>query len=99
VQERLRELATERVEQRVARTLLRLARQVGRKVEGGVLIDMPLSRQDLAEMTGTTLYTVSRILSQWEQQHLVETGRERILIRQPHGLVAIAEDLSPPSDA
>lgn len=92
-QDRLRELATERVERRIARTLLRLARQVGRKVEGGVLLDLPLSRQDLAEMTGTTLYTVSRVLSRWEQEGLVEAGRERVLIRSPHGLVSIAEEL------
>jgi len=92
-QDRLRELATERVERRIARTLLRLARQTGKKVQEGVLIDMPLTRQDLAEMTGTTLYTVSRTLSQWETQGLVHSSRERILIRYPHGLVSIAEDL------
>jgi CRP/FNR family transcriptional regulator, nitrogen oxide reductase regulator len=95
LQERYRELATERVERRVARALLRLARQMGKRVEEGVLIDMILSRQDLAEMTGTTLYTVSRILSGWEQRGLVEGGRERVIIRSPHGLVAIAEDLPP----
>jgi CRP-like cAMP-binding protein len=92
-QDRIRELSTERVERRIARALLRLARQSGRKVEEGVLIDLPLSRQDLAEMTGTTLFTVSRTLSQWESQGLVVTGRERVTIRFPHGLVAIAEDL------
>lgn len=92
-QDRLRELATERIERRIARTLLRLVRQSGRKVQGGVLIDLPLSRQDLAEMAGTTLYTVSRILSRWERQGFIEAGRERVLIRFPHGLVAIAEDL------
>ncbi len=97
LEERYRELATERVERRIAQALLRLVRQVGRKVEGGILIDLPLSRQDLAEMTGTTLYTVSRILSRWEQENLVETGRERVLIRYPHGLARIAEDL-PPED-
>jgi CRP-like cAMP-binding protein len=95
LEERYLELATERVERRVAQTLLRLVRQVGRKVEGGILIDLPLTRQDLAEMTGTTLYTVSRILSRWEQENLVETGRERVLICYPHGLTRIAEDLSP----
>jgi CRP-like cAMP-binding protein len=95
LEERFRELATERVERRIAQTLLRLIRQTGRKVEAGILIDLPLSRQDLAEMTGTTLYTVSRILSQWEQQGLVELGRERVLIRYPHGLTCIAEDLPP----
>jgi CRP-like cAMP-binding protein len=92
-QDRIRELSTERVERRIARALLRLAHQSGRKVEEGVLIDLPLSRQDLAEMTGTTLFTVSRTLSQWESQGLVVTGRERVTIRFPHGLVAIAEDL------
>jgi len=93
LQQRFRELATERVERRVARALLRLAGQTGRRVEGGVLVDLPLSRQDLAEMTGTTLYSVSRIFSTWEQQGLIEAGRERVLIRAPHRLVAIAEDL------
>jgi CRP-like cAMP-binding protein len=74
---------------------LRLARQTGQKIGGGVLIGLPLSREDLAKMTGTTLYTVSRILSGWEQQGFVEAGRERVLIRQAHVLVAIAEDLPP----
>ena len=95
VQERFRELATERVAQRIARALLRLVRQAGRKVEGGVLIDLPLSRQNLAEMTGTTLFTVSRVLSQWEAEGILESGRERVLVRNPHGLVALAEDLPP----
>lgn len=93
LQQRNLELATERVERRIAHALLRLARASGRKVEGGVLIDLALSRQDLAEMTGTTLYTVSRTLSAWQQQGLIEAGRERVLIRYPHGLVIIAEDL------
>ena len=102
LQDRYRELATQRVERRVAQALLRLTRQTGRKVEDGVLIDFPLSREDLAELAGTTLYTVSRILSRWEREGLIETGRQRILIRSPHGLVAIAEDLtsdSPPDTA
>ncbi len=97
LQDQVRELATERAERRIARALTRLARQMGRRVEDGILIDMPLSRQDLAELTGTTLYTVSRVLSQWEQQGIVESGRERILLRIPHRLVLIADDLTPPA--
>jgi CRP/FNR family transcriptional regulator, nitrogen oxide reductase regulator len=100
-QDRMRELATERVERRLARALLRLAHQTGRKTPEGVLIGMPISRQNLAEMTGTTLFTVSRILSQWETQGLVKTGREQVTISFPHGLVVIAEDLPdsrPPQD-
>lgn len=95
-QDRLRELTTERVERRIARGLLRLARQAGRKTAEGVLIDLPVSRQDLAEMTGTTLFTVSRTLSQWEERGIISAGRERILVRFPHGLVTIAEDLPAP---
>jgi CRP/FNR family transcriptional regulator, nitrogen oxide reductase regulator len=93
VQDRYRELATEKVERRIARTLLRLASQSGRKVEEGVLIDIQLTRQDIAQMTGTTLFTVSRTLNEWERQGLLDIGRERVVITNPHGLVAIAEDL------
>jgi CRP-like cAMP-binding protein len=95
LQERYRELATERVEQRLASALLRLERQAGCGVNGGVLINLYLSRQDLAELTGTTHYTVSRILSQWEQQGLVETGRARVVILNSQALSVVAEDFSP----
>jgi len=96
LQERYRELATERVERRVARTLLRLAQQVGYNADGKVVLKLALSRQDLAEMAGTTIYTVSRILSQWEQRGLIETGRERVVIRQPEGLLVVVDDLPSP---
>ncbi len=92
MQERYRELATEKVERRIARALLRLAAQMGTKMDNG--IELSFTRQDLAEMSGTTLYTVSRVLSEWERQGLVEAGRERLLIRNPHGLVSIAEELN-----
>lgn len=98
IRERYQELATERVERRVARALLRLVRQAGKRVEQGVLIEFPLSRQDLAELTGTTLHTVSRILSAWEDKGLIESGRQRVIIRKPHGLVAVAEDLATEGD-
>lgn len=91
--ERLREIATEKVARRVARALLRLAREAGRRSERGVEIDMPLTREDIAKLAGTTLFTVSRLLSEWESEGIVESGRERVVIRFPHGLVAIAEDL------
>jgi CRP-like cAMP-binding protein len=92
MQSRFRELATERVEQRVARALLRLTAQGGRKAGGG--IELSLSRQDLAELTGTTLFTVSRLLAQWERQGLIDAGRERVTIRRPHDMVRIADGLA-----
>lgn len=91
-QARAMEISNEQVEQRVAHALLRLAKQAGRKVESGVEIDFPISRQDVAEMTGTTLHTVSRILSAWENQGLVEGGRQRIVLRDPQRLRELAED-------
>ena len=54
LQRRYRQLMTERVERRVARALLRLVHEAGRRVDGGIEIDFPVSRQDIAEMTGTT---------------------------------------------
>ena len=89
---RVIEMSTQHVERRVAHTLLRLAKQAGRKVEHGVEIDFPISRQDIAEMTGTTLHTVSRTLSAWEQQGLIESGRQRIVLRDPHRLFQLAEE-------
>ncbi len=96
MQHRFQELATQRVEQRVARALMRLVRQFGRRTDEGVLIDMALSREDLAQMTGTNLYNVSRILSKWESEGLISSGRKQITLVKPHDLVAMAEDLPTP---
>jgi CRP-like cAMP-binding protein len=89
--ERVMEISGQQVEQRVAHALLRLAKQAGRNVESGIEIDFPISRQDVAGMTGTTLHTVSRILSAWEQQGLVASRRMRIVLRDAHKLFVIAE--------
>lgn len=92
-----RELATERVERRVARALLRLVAQAGEHTADGIRITIALSRQDIGEMTGTTLYTVSRIVSGWEKQGIVTAGRERVLVRDLARLTAIADDLASPT--
>jgi CRP-like cAMP-binding protein len=94
MQERYRELATEKVERRIAHALLRLVSQMGTKSPGSG-IELTFTRQDLAEMSGTTLYTVSRVLSEWERLGFVEAGRERVLIRKPHELVKISEGSDP----
>lgn len=93
LQQRHRELMTERVERRIARAVLRLASQAGRRVEGGVEIAFPLSRQDLAQMTGTTLFTVSRTLSAWQDAGVIITARRRVTVCRPDRLLRIAEDL------
>ncbi len=88
---RLREIFTEEVERRIAHTLLRLLQDASHATQDGSEIDFPLSRQDIAEMTGTTLHTVSRIMSAWEAAGLVESGRQRVAVRDSSRLSAIAE--------
>lgn len=90
-QERVVELSIAQVEQRVANAVLRLVRQTGRKTENGIAIEFPLSRQDVAEMTGTTLHTVSRLLSAWESAGIVSSGRQKITVTDPHRLMVIGQ--------
>jgi len=92
---RMRELSTEEVERRVAHAVLRLAQQSGKKEGSGIRIDFPISKQDIAEMTGTTLHTVSRILTAWEAANLVEGGRQKLLVKDPHRLVLIGDGHAP----
>jgi CRP-like cAMP-binding protein len=87
---RVRELSTERVGQRLAHTLLRLMRQIGRKTPEGILVAHPLTRQELAELTGSTLYTVSRTLSEWAADGVLRPAGRRLIILSPARLEALA---------
>jgi len=91
IQHRYLEVCTERVDQRIARSLLRLMQRAGSKTRDGIRIDIALSRQNIADYSGTTLYTVSRTLSAWEKNGWVKSGREQIVITNPHALVQFAE--------
>lgn len=88
---RSQELATEPVERRIAHVLLRLLSQAGQPVSGGVEIGFPLSRQDIAEMAGTTLHTVSRTLRAWERRGLVSGGRQRVVVCDDKALTAVTK--------
>jgi len=91
LEERFREIATEKVAKRLALALLRLVKQVGKESHGGV--EVSLSREELAQMTGTTLFTISRILSKWGEQGFILPRREAVLVRDPQRLVEVgAED-------
>jgi CRP-like cAMP-binding protein len=87
LERRWRELATERVPLRVANTLLQLLGQVGRPVDEGTLVG--LSRDELAQMTGTTLFTVSRLLGEWQAHGLVIPRREAVVVTDAVGLAAL----------
>ncbi|MFC3206543.1 Crp/Fnr family transcriptional regulator [Aquamicrobium soli] len=91
-QTRLRELSTETVERRIAHTLMRLAQQAGRRTAQGIEICFPLSRQDFAELAGTTLHTVSRTLSAWEKDGIVSSTHRYIVIHRPDVLEQLRED-------
>ena len=93
--ERIGELSTEEVERRVAHAVLRLVSQAGVKTEDGIRIDFPITRQDIAELTGTTLHTVSRIMSAWEDRGLVLSSRKQITVRDPHRLLLVADGRDP----
>lgn len=88
---RVRELSTEPVPQRLARTLLRLGQQVGRQQPDGTVLVERITQQEIAEIAGTSLYTVSRTLADWEGESLVETGRQRFHIRDADRLAQIAD--------
>jgi CRP-like cAMP-binding protein len=92
---RIREMSTEVVERRIGHTVLRLAQQSGVRDADGIRIDFPISKQDIAEMAGTTLHTVSRILTAWEAAELVDTGRQKLLVRDPHRLLLVADGIEP----
>lgn len=88
--QRVRQLSTEDVERRLAHALLKLAHEGGARHDKHIEIDFPISRQDLAEMTASTLHTVSRIMSAWEAGGIVESGRQRVIVRDELKLQAIA---------
>ncbi len=92
VQDRVRELATQRAERRVAHAVLRLAHQAGHSTIDGTAIEFPLRRKDLADIAGTTLHTASRILTAWEKAGFLVTHNQRLTIRHPSEIVRIAED-------
>jgi CRP-like cAMP-binding protein len=90
LEERFRELATEPVAQRLARQLIRLQEQVGSPQKGEAISG--LSRKGLAHMTGTTLYTVSRLLSAWGAHGLVTSRRKSVMITDIGSLRKVIEE-------
>jgi CRP-like cAMP-binding protein len=90
--ETIRQLSAFPVAQRVASVLLKLAEKLGEQTDEGLLIQMPLARQDLADMTGTTLETVSRVMSDFHKQGLIRSGRQWVAISDLAALSAAATE-------
>ena len=89
-QQSVRRLSGGTVEQRVAASLLVLADKLGEPRGGSILLQLPLTREDLAAMTGTTTESISRTLSKWRRAGLIETGRRWISLTDRAALAAIA---------
>jgi CRP-like cAMP-binding protein len=82
----VQDLAAERAPVRIARALRRLAEHGGEASAGGIRIVHPITRQEIADLTGTTLFTVSRLTSKWESEGLLRTGRGTVTVIDPDGL-------------
>lgn len=89
--QRLGDMTGKSVERRTAAALLRLAAQAGTRVEDGIQIQSPITRDDLAAMAGLTYFTVSRTLSLWQKQGFVRSGRQRITVLDPNRIAQIAD--------
>jgi CRP/FNR family transcriptional regulator len=83
---RLTELSGGHVEERLARLLVHMADDQGQRFDGGTLIPVPLSRQELADLTGTTIETCIRIMSRWSKSGLVDTRDDGFLLRDEAAL-------------
>lgn len=91
MQQRFLEITAEQTERRVARALLGIMQHAGTKTDKGIRIDIDLSREDIADFTGTTHYTVSRILSDWTRKGWIATSRRQITVMDAHALKLCTE--------
>ena len=88
---RLTELSGGRVEARVARLFLKLGDSMGRPSANGITVPMALSRQELADLTGTTIETCIRIMSRWGKDNIVRTEKDGFVLLDRSALEELAE--------
>ncbi|HEX9840844.1 MAG TPA: Crp/Fnr family transcriptional regulator, partial [Anaerolineales bacterium] len=91
-QEIIKQLSVYTIEQRVAATLIRVAKKLGEQKQIGMLIQIPFSRQDLAAMTGTTIETVSGVMSRFSAEGLISTGRKWVAVNDLERLEEMANE-------
>ncbi len=87
---RLAEMTGGRIEPRFARLFLKLASEMGRVERGGAFIPLALSRQELADLTGTTIETCIRIMSRWNKDDVVRTEKDGFVVLERGELEKIA---------
>jgi len=91
---KLEEMRGQRVEVRIAQLFLTLAERMGREGKAGVEIPIHLSRQEVADLVGTTVESAIRVLSRWGREKIVVTGEGRFLLPSPDRLRQIIESES-----
>ncbi|SMO66222.1 Crp/Fnr family transcriptional regulator [Gracilimonas mengyeensis] len=91
-QEQIKQLTTEPVETRIANILLTLTEKFGENKKEGTLIQLPFSRKDLADMAGTTTESASRVMSNFQKEGIIETGRQWVALKDIKKLRTIIED-------
>lgn len=80
------------VDHRIGRLLSTLAERTGHKTDDGVFIPISLSRQDVADLVGTTIETAIRVMSRWHKEGIVQTERNGFRIRDPRALARLSEE-------
>jgi len=90
MEQRFREISTEKVGSRLSNELVRISDRLRRSPENGDL-EITLSRAELAQLTGTTLFTVSRLLYQWQTRGIVRVLRESVLVEDFAALAEISQ--------
>jgi CRP-like cAMP-binding protein len=89
---RLAELSGGTIERRFARLFLKLASEMGLQERGGTFVPLSLSRQELADMTGTTIETCIRIMSRWGKQEVVRTEKDGFVVLDRRALDTAAAE-------
>ena len=79
--EMLKNIATERVEKRIASLLVKLSEKIGIDTGNYKKLDFSLTRQEIAEMVGTTVETCIRTMSKFQKEGMVKSSGNRILIK------------------
>jgi CRP/FNR family transcriptional regulator len=87
--QRIPEVAGGRVETRFAHLFLKLADRMGDPRGASVFIPMALGRQELADLTGTTVETCIRVMSRWGKEGVVQTEKDGFLVMDREGLEAL----------
>ena len=86
---RLAEISGSRVEPRIARLFLRLSEEKGIGKEDGVFVPAVLTRQEIADLCGTTIETAIRVMSRWGKDGILRTEKDGFLVLDRGALEAL----------